>query len=90
MSVETIDNIEDTPIYSRLTESCNRVVNWNSEYQYIDSIEMNWITYLSDGLKVSGLLVKPKIPGNYPCIIYNRGGNRDFGKLLVAPGAMAL
>lgn len=39
------------------------------------------ITYLSDGLKVKGYMVVPKKPGKYPCIIYNRGGNREFGKL---------
>jgi dipeptidyl aminopeptidase/acylaminoacyl peptidase len=39
------------------------------------------ITYLSDGLKVNGYLVVPKKPGKYPCVIYNRGGNREFGKL---------
>jgi len=47
----------------------------------LDSIEIYEITYLSDGLKVKGLLVKPKEEGEYPCIIYNRGGNRDFGAL---------
>ncbi len=39
------------------------------------------ITYVSDGLKVNGYLVVPKKPGKYPCVIYNRGGNREFGKL---------
>jgi cephalosporin-C deacetylase-like acetyl esterase len=39
------------------------------------------ITCLSDGLKVNGYLVVPKKPGKYPCVIYNRGGNREFGKL---------
>lgn len=38
------------------------------------------ITYLSDSLKVKGILVEPKAEGKYPCIIANRGGNRDFGK----------
>jgi dipeptidyl aminopeptidase/acylaminoacyl peptidase len=39
------------------------------------------ITYLSDGLKVKGYLVIPKAKGNYPCIIYNRGGNMSLGAL---------
>src|SRR5688500_10771616 len=39
------------------------------------------ITYQSDGLKVKGYLVMPKAKGIYPCIIYNRGGNRDGGAL---------
>ena len=35
-------------------------------------------------------MVKPKKPGQYPCVIYNRGGNRNFGQLLVAHAAMTL
>jgi len=88
--VKAIDNIEETPIYPRSVEEIEGKVTWKTEYGYIDSIEMNWITYLSDGLKVTGLMVKPKKPGKYPCIIYNRGGNRNFGQLLVAHAAMTL
>lgn len=39
------------------------------------------ITYLSDGLKVKGYLIEPTAPGPHPCIIFNRGGNRDFGMI---------
>jgi dipeptidyl aminopeptidase/acylaminoacyl peptidase len=46
-----------------------------------DSVVIYKITYLSDGLKVKGYMVFPKKPGKYPCVIYNRGGNREFGKL---------
>lgn len=46
-----------------------------------DSIEVFAITYLSDGLKVNGFMVCPKAKGVYPAVIYNRGGNRDFGAL---------
>lgn len=38
------------------------------------------ITYLSDGLKVTGFLAEPRAKATYPCIIVNRGGNRDFGQ----------
>ncbi len=44
------------------------------------SIDFFRITYLSDDLKVTGYLAEPKAPGKYPCIISNRGGNRDFGQ----------
>lgn len=42
------------------------------------------ITYLSDGLKVSGFIVKPSDTKGkrLPAIIYNRGGSREFGKLV--------
>lgn len=38
------------------------------------------LTYLSDGLKVIAYMVEPKADGKFPCIISNRGGNRDFGQ----------
>lgn len=45
------------------------------------TVKVEDITYWSDGLNVKGFLVYPKKPGKYPCIIYNRGGNEEFGKL---------
>jgi len=49
---------------------------------YSKSIETKKITYLSDGLEVVGYLVKPiSIEEQLPVIIYNRGGNREFGKI---------
>lgn len=39
------------------------------------------IVYVSDGLKVRGYLAKPKTTGPHPAVIFNRGGNRDFGAL---------
>jgi len=56
--------------------------NFNPEYGYLEKVECKSIAYLSDGLFVTGFLVKPKKAGDYPCVIYNRGGNRDVGQLL--------
>ncbi len=50
-------------------------------YTYLNDVTIEKITYKSDELKVKGYLATPKINGNYPCIIYNRGGNKEFGKL---------
>ena len=49
---------------------------------YVGS-ECRRITYLSDGLKVVGFLWKPQdtVGKQFPLIIFNRGGNREFGKL---------
>ena len=47
----------------------------------LDRIEVRSITYVSDGLKVKGYLVTPKIGDRLPCVIFNRGGNREFGAL---------
>lgn len=47
-----------------------------------DTIEGYKITYISEGLHVVGFLVKPKKEDvKFPVIIYNRGGNREFGKI---------
>ena len=48
-----------------------------------EGFECRSIVYLSDGLKISGYLWKPKdVDGKkLPLIVYNRGGNRSFGRL---------
>jgi dipeptidyl aminopeptidase/acylaminoacyl peptidase len=85
-----ISNLSETPIYQHLTENVDGQIEWKENFKYLDSIEIYSITYLSDGLKINGLLVKPKKEGKYPCIIYNRGGNSDFGALVIANGAITL
>ena len=47
--------------------------------ELLGRIDVRSITYVSDGLKVKGYLVAPKEGGKLPCVIYNRGGNREFG-----------
>ena len=47
-------------------------------------IKLTRIRYLSDSYKVAGFIVKPKnikSGKKLPLIIYNRGGNRDFGAI---------
>jgi dipeptidyl aminopeptidase/acylaminoacyl peptidase len=39
------------------------------------------LTYWSDGLRVKGLFGYPKDGGIHPAVIFNRGGNRDYGAL---------
>jgi dipeptidyl aminopeptidase/acylaminoacyl peptidase len=45
------------------------------------SVEISRITYESDGLKVRGYSAAPREGTDLPCVIFNRGGNRDFGAL---------
>ena len=48
----------------------------------LSNISLQKITYLSDGLKISGYVAKPRNSNKkLPCIIYCRGGNREFGSL---------
>ncbi len=76
-----ITDFSKARIYPKLIQETDGNVQWKPYYKYLETIDIYDITYLSDGLKVKGYLIKPKKEGNYPCIIYNRGGNRDFGSL---------
>jgi dipeptidyl aminopeptidase/acylaminoacyl peptidase len=40
------------------------------------------IVYANGGLRFRGLLARPTVAGRYPVIVYNRGGNREFGRLV--------
>jgi len=46
---------------------------------HLDLVDIEDIVYISDGLRVAGHIITPKTPGPHPCVIYNRGGNREFG-----------
>ena len=46
---------------------------------YLDLVDIDEMVYISDGLRVAGHIIPPKTPGPHPCLIYNRGGNREFG-----------
>ena len=47
-----------------------------------ENVEIFRMRYLSDDLQVVGFIVKPKTNDiQYPVIIFNRGGNREFGKI---------
>lgn len=87
---DLISDLSKYPIYPRLTEEVNGEIEWKENFKYLDSINIYSITYLSDGLKVNGFLVEPKKNGKYPCVIFNRGGNRNFGSLVIAHGAITL
>ncbi|HWO96781.1 MAG TPA: prolyl oligopeptidase family serine peptidase [Bacillus sp. (in: firmicutes)] len=47
---------------------------------YAQEVDIHKITYMSDGLKIKGFLLKPKkINGKLPLLVYNRGGMHDYG-----------
>jgi dipeptidyl aminopeptidase/acylaminoacyl peptidase len=46
-----------------------------------DNADFFKIVYLSDGLKITGYMSVPKKAGKYPCVIFNRGGNRDHSSI---------
>lgn len=51
------------------------------DLSYADYVECYEIVYLSDGLRVPGFIIKPKSEGVYPVIIFNRGGQKEYGKI---------
>ncbi len=53
-------------------------------------VELSRITYESDGLKVRGYLATPMAGDKLPCVIFNRGGNREFGALSDLRAALLL
>lgn len=79
LSKNLID-ISTTPIWT--TISLDNTLK--SDYEHLNRLDFYSITYVSDGIKVKGLMMEPKKEGNYPVVIFNRGGNRDFGQLTVA------
>ncbi len=67
---------------SRITEMKGGISSYKAEYSYLDEVVMEEIFYESDGLKVKAFRVFPKnLEQEYPAIVYNRGGNREFGQL---------
>jgi dipeptidyl aminopeptidase/acylaminoacyl peptidase len=76
----TFGPYEDQPGFTRRVYS-------KSEYEGARTshvVECRKITYLSDGLRVVGFLVRPASAGRYPVIVFNRGGLLDIGKLTEA------
>jgi dipeptidyl aminopeptidase/acylaminoacyl peptidase len=77
---KTIVDLSKTPIWKKI--SINDSLT--NEYKYLNKLNFYFIKYKSDGLEVSGILSEPKKDGKYPVVIFNRGGNRDFGRLTIA------
>jgi dipeptidyl aminopeptidase/acylaminoacyl peptidase len=54
-----------------------------NEYQFLDSLDFYSIRYSSGNLEINGFIIEPKTGSNLPSIIFNRGGNREFGALSI-------
>lgn len=81
VSREPVD-LKNTPeLKSFIFEKSKGSRTLKKTFSYLDSVKAERITYMSDGLKVKGYLVFPAKKGKYPGIIYNRGGNKEFGKI---------
>ena len=84
-----LENTAELPLFAQdtsLLKDFNGAIFEKEQIQfetgYSDEVESYRIKYSSDGLKVVGFLVKPKKEGaRWPVLIFNRGGNREFGKI---------
>lgn len=70
----------DYPYNSVISEKINDKDVLKKTHQFLDSLNYYSINYKSfDNLNLRGYMVEPKKKGIYPVLIYNRGGNGDFG-----------
>jgi dipeptidyl aminopeptidase/acylaminoacyl peptidase len=74
-SIVDFDEILSSDIKSLDAKSHEAIIKNTSLSQFYR------LTYLSQSSKIQGYLVIPKATAKFPCIIYNRGGVGDFGKL---------
>ena len=73
---------QDKSLLKELNGAIVEIEKIQTETGFDNRVETYRMKYLSDGLKVVGFLVKPKKEGGrWPVLIYNRGGNREFGKI---------
>lgn len=76
--------VSNAPLELEKTDAWDIIAKNDSllpNYAYAQNLQYSEIVYQSDSLNINGLLIAPKAKGNYPVIIFNRGGNRDYGAL---------
>lgn len=71
--------------YQELYEDALKT-KFTEKFHFLENVDMYEITYWSDSLKIQSFAAIPKKAGKHPVIIYNRGGNRDFGALQLFGG----
>jgi acetyl esterase/lipase len=71
---------EIPPIWDDLSEDDEL----KEEYKYLNEVNFFLITYKSDSLLINGIIAEPKRSGKFPVVIFNRGGNKEIGKVAKA------
>jgi dipeptidyl aminopeptidase/acylaminoacyl peptidase len=77
LSKKLITLSEIPPVWKSISENNSLTEN----YKYLDNINFYVIVYKSDSLLVNGIIAEPKKDGKFPVIIFNRGGNKEIGKV---------
>ncbi len=77
---ERINLSEIPPIWNKISENNSLI----TDFEYLEQINFFLIVYKSDSILVNGIIAEPKRDGNFPVIIFNRGGNKEIGKMAKA------
>jgi len=79
-SKKIINLSEIPPVWKNISENDSL----KRSFKYLDNINFYVIIYKSDSLLVNGIIAEPKKEGKFPVIIFNRGGNKEIGKVAKA------
>lgn len=79
-SKKLINLSEIKPLWNKIAKNDTLINN----FKHLNDINFYAITYKSDSLLVNGIIAEPKREGKFPVIIFNRGGNKEIGKVAKA------
>ncbi|WP_078409233.1 alpha/beta hydrolase family protein [Priestia abyssalis] len=80
MMLVTVLTVALTAFFSKSDDMIMEKMPLRSPYAH--DVDIYKLTYMSDGLKVKGFLLKPKeSKGKLPLLVYNRGGMNDYGSV---------
>lgn len=54
---------------------------FKEKYKYLEQVDFSIITYKSDSQLIHGIVAAPKKEGKYPVVLFNKGGNKEVGKI---------
>ncbi|WP_428740524.1 alpha/beta hydrolase family protein [Tenacibaculum sp.] len=80
LSKKLINLSEIKPLWNKVAKNDTLIDN----FKHLNDINFFSITYKSDSLLVNGIIAEPKKEGKFPVIIFNRGGNKEIGKVAKA------
>ncbi len=73
------DNIEFKKLsYEDFTTFEKGRIVFKEEYKYLEGLQLDTFHYESDGYNIFAYAIYPKEAERLPCIIFNRGGNRNL------------
>jgi dipeptidyl aminopeptidase/acylaminoacyl peptidase len=80
LSVNKI-NYSDLSFFKDLIAVNNKDTSFKDNYNQLGQLSFDSLVYTSDNYKILAYVIKPKQGDKLPCIIFNHGGNRNFGLL---------